>query len=259
MAKIPPHTLIHSYGLSDIGLVRKNNEDYWSQEKDIGLYALADGMGGHSAGEVAAEDAVCLFMRIVRSTLENKPIDHTPQLIKQILKYAARQANWIVYQKSQENKELSGMGTTFCAIYFFERKTAAILHVGDSRIYRLRDGSLTQLTQDHSVVRNLCGSGKLDATEVGKFSFRNLITRSIGHNARVKPSVATCSVAVGDIYMMCSDGLSDYVAKKDIQSIMTESSNIERASKTLIDKANSLGGQDNITVVLMKVEEANFE
>ncbi|MFT4553086.1 MAG: serine/threonine protein phosphatase PrpC [Chlamydiales bacterium] len=259
MTKNPPSTCIVSSALSDIGLVRANNEDYWGEQPRLCLYVLADGMGGHCAGEVAAKEAVCQFLQTVERSLETQQFESSHDNIKQVLKYAARQANWIVYQKSLQMEKLRGMGTTLCATFFFEEGFAAILHVGDSRIYRLRGDTLEQITEDHSLVRNIIGSGNLDAAEGEMFSFRNLITRSIGNNARVNPSVSICETFVGDVFLMCSDGLSDYVSKKDIQKLISHSDTLEKASTALVNKANDLGGQDNITVVLMKLEDSGFE
>lgn len=259
MAKDSPSSSILACGLSDVGLVRANNEDYWYEEPSLCLYVLADGMGGHCAGEVAAKEAVCQFVQTMERSLETQQFESTHDNIKQVLKYSARQANWIVYQKSLQKESLRGMGTTLCATYFFEEGFVALLHVGDSRIYRLRGDKFDQLTEDHSLVRNVSGFGDLDAADGEKFSFRNLITRAIGNNARVNPSVSVCDTLLGDTFLMCSDGLSDYVSKKDIQKLISDSDSLEEASLALIDKANDLGGQDNITVVLMKLEDSSFE
>jgi len=246
---------ISAYGCSDIGRFRDNNEDFWAVDVDANVYVLADGMGGHKAGEVAAKEAVETFSNLIKKFLGKddkvRDLKQTRIFIQEIIK----EVNSSINRKARKDCELKGMGTTLCCVYFHE-EGCVLGHVGDSRIYLLRENKLNQLTEDHSLVAELVELGELNERQAREYAYRNIITKAIGTEPIIEPTVSDCDFAVGDWVMMCSDGLSDLLSHADIERILVESSSKEDAVKTLIDGANKLGGPDNITVVLMQVQES---
>ena len=251
------HTMpykIVTYGFSDTGLVRHNNEDYWAGVPLLNFYALADGMGGHRAGEVASKEAVTILCKIMEETVGLHECDFTIDEIHGILQFAIETVNESVYKMGRSNPSLKGMGTTLCCVHF--HSTGLVYaHVGDSRIYRYRNKKLEQLTHDHSLLRELADMGQLDDHRANNFAYKNVITRAIGTESYVEPAVHTTDVCEGDIYLMCSDGLSDMLSSKEIEKIITHNTaSMEKACKKLISKANEKGGNDNVTAVLTKVE-----
>ncbi|MGA8163620.1 MAG: Stp1/IreP family PP2C-type Ser/Thr phosphatase [Waddliaceae bacterium] len=240
-------------GNSDMGLVRENNEDAWAIEPKDNIFILADGMGGHCGGEVAAKKAVESFSSLMKSSFglsaKNKTLEQTCEQLRRLI----QQINISVHQKGQNDRELHGMGTTLCCVYFHEEGLIHA-HVGDSRIYQLREKKLHRLTEDHSLVSDLLKMGQLNARQAQEHAFKNVITKAIGTQPRVEPTVKRCKLAIGDQYMMCSDGLSDLLSQKEIEQIMNQSPSLEKTVKRLILAANRQGGHDNITVVLMKVQ-----
>lgn len=245
---------VSSAGLSDTGLVRQNNEDVWSSEPDIGLYLLADGMGGHQAGEIAARETVNALKESIRSNLtsDNSTYLETLSDLSGFLRKAIVYANSVVYKMGKTTPNLRGMGTTLCCM-LFHNKGLVFAHVGDSRIYRLRGTKLEQLTKDHSLLSELVAKGKLSENQVSGFLYKNIITKAMGTDHKIDPTIAKKRVALGDIYMMCSDGLSDLLSPEEISEILTKSSSIELAAKNFIDCANEKGGRDNITVLIAKI------
>lgn len=254
MASRTKNYKIHACGLSDIGLVRENNEDIWAQIPSQNTYILADGMGGHRAGEIAASEAVNAFTKQIKK-LFNTP-DKTLSLgeVRSEIEYAIQLANTHVYDMSCRNRELRGMGTTFCCLYFHDQGVVHG-HVGDSRIYRIRKKEITQLTKDHSLLCELVDLGQLNEEDVEDFLYKNIITKAIGTEPFVEPSVHVSDVEGGDMYLMCSDGLSDLLTDQIISSTLVENLNTEEKVKKLINIAKEKGGHDNITVVLLELEE----
>ena len=163
-----------------------------------------------------------------------------------------RQTNATVHSEAQSDRDCKGMGTTLCCTYFHE-EGLIYAHVGDSRIYLLRNQSLRQLTQDHSLVTELIELGELNARQAKGCDYKNIITRAVGTEPVVEPTVEACELLLGDQILMCSDGLSDLVTNKEIEKILIQSTTIEAAVNALIDKAKDRGGHDNITVVLTRV------
>lgn len=241
---------VESYGISDIGLSRANNEDVWAELPDIRLYVLADGMGGHQAGEVAAKEAVLELCDIVDALFTQTPKPSTEK-VSQVLKQAFVDANHWVRSLAQQHPELAGMGSTLCCFCVL-KQALVYAHVGDSRIYRFR-GVLTQLTEDHSLRQELLSTGELDKEEAAAFPFKNVITRAIGTSSQIEPHVATTSVQLGDIYFLCSDGLTDYVSDDEIEAILKKNSSIKEASIELVETAKNGGGNDNITILMVKI------
>lgn len=241
-------------GISDIGLVRQNNEDAWAQLSELNFFVLADGMGGHRAGEVAAKEAVKAlcdhFQQTIAIAGPHLSIDEAYGLVLLSIEYA----NSAVYQLSRSDIELRGMGTTLCCIYCHPQGII-YAHVGDSRIYRLHNNSLEQVTKDHSLLRELVDLGQIDEQNAGDFQYKNIITKAIGTEKSIEPSIHICDVFDNDIFLMCSDGLSDMLCLKEIEMILNQNPDIELASKELVTKANEKGGFDNITIVSVKVNQ----
>jgi serine/threonine protein phosphatase PrpC len=238
---------IESFGISDIGLSRKKNEDYFLENPESHFYALADGMGGHRAGEVASENAVELISScFLTNTATNKE-----DLIK-ALHEAINTANKKIFSLSREKKELRGMGTTFCCIAL-KKDFALFSHVGDSRIYRLHDNTLTKLTHDHSLIFDLLKTRHLEEDEPMPSPYKNVITKALGPSSYLEPEVDTCPLNKNDIFLLCSDGLSDFVSEKRIKKTLLEDLPLEEKGKKLITLAKQRKSQDNITLVLIKI------
>ncbi len=244
---------VAAYGLSDIGLVRQNNEDYWSQIPEVGFFALADGMGGHRAGEVAAHATLDTLCDIIGKTLE-KEAPASLEEAKGILELAIEQANQAVYRLGRSDPDLKGMGTTLCCL-LFHPKGVIYAHVGDSRIYRNREGVLELLTRDHSLLCELLDLGQLNEKEADDFLYKNIITKAMGTEPSVAPTISLSNIQDGDIWMMCTDGLTDLLTLKEMEQITNESPSIEEGCRLLIETANSRGGHDNVTVVMVKVND----
>lgn len=247
---------VKAYGISDIGLVRQNNEDAWGKLPELNFYALADGMGGHRAGEVAAKEAIKALCDHFKQTVSiagpKLSLDEAYGLVQLSIEHA----NSTVYQLSKSDPELSGMGTTLCCIYCHP-KGIIYAHVGDSRIYHLHNGTLAQVTKDHSLLRELVDLGQLDEKNSGDFLYKNIITKAIGTENLVEPTVQISEIVEDDIFLMCTDGLSDLLTLNEMEYILKESSDIEYSSKKLITKAIERGGYDNITVVVVRVDEVS--
>lgn len=244
---------IAAVGLSDIGKVRQNNEDVWAEIPSLQFYVLADGMGGHQAGEVAAREAVDCLCALITDLHENTPGQVSLQELRRNISWIIEEVNAVVYQKGRSNQSLRGMGTTLCCMHF-HKDGMVYAHVGDSRIYRLRNKKMIQLTKDHSLLRQLIDAGQVSEKRAPDFAYKNIITKAIGTEASVDPSVHSTQVEENDIYMMCSDGLSDLLSTKDIERVFNETTSITLAAKKLVDKANEIGGHDNITLVIAKIE-----
>lgn len=250
--------VIQAVGLSDRGLKRGHNEDSLSVVSDVGLYIVADGMGGHNAGEVASRQAIesiVDFLRRCQNEDVTWPFAHEPNLNEHenMIVTAVKLANRDVCNLSLEHQEYSGMGTTLVTLMKFpgERKVA-IAHVGDSRCYCLRDGRLSQVTLDHSWVAEQLQKGIITADEAKNHRWKNVITRALGNKLDVEVDVQTNDIQPGDTYMLCSDGLSGMVDDETLERIMVENPDLEECVRQLIQSANSVGGLDNISVILVR-------
>lgn len=251
MTQLPYKVL--AVGLTDIGLVRQNNEDVWAAQPSIGLFVLADGMGGHQAGEVAARETATSLCRVLKKKMTPSK-NYSFADLQVLLKRAIVHVNNLVYKMGRAQDELRGMGTTLCCL-LFHAEGLIFAHVGDSRIYRLRNGEFEQLTKDHSLLRDLVDQGQLNDSQATDFLYKNIITKAIGTEPRVDPSVKCTSVLAEDIYLMCSDGLSDLLPASEIAEILRQATSKEQAAKKLISRANEEGGRDNITVVIAKIKD----
>jgi len=243
------------YGVTDVGLNREHNEDCISWDKDLGLVLLADGMGGHNAGEVASEMAVTAVHDALLDVLSPE-MKATGIKCDDAVREAVIYANEEIHEQANTRPDCAGMGTTLCLALFYDDKIT-YSHVGDSRIYRLRDAELKQITQDHSLVQEMVDNGYLSEEEALISTSRNLITRALGIAPEVEVDVSTEVLNYDDIYLLCSDGLSDLVGEADIQStILANLYDLDNAAKELVQLANDRGGTDNISVILVTMHEA---
>ena len=208
---------------------------------------LADGMGGYNGGEIASR----LAIQSAKSYIENNfgNIEKDKDSIIQLLGSSMEYANMVVYEKSKENKELEGMGTTLEIVLIYNNK-AYIGHIGDSRIYRIRKSFIRKLTQDHSYVQKLVKDGQITQQQAEHHPKKNMLMKALGCNAFVEPDVMVKGFLKDDIIVMCSDGLTNLVNQEEIYDFARV--NIEQATKDLVNMANERGGYDNITVVIIK-------
>jgi serine/threonine protein phosphatase PrpC len=233
---------------TDRGKVRATNEDCYTASAKSKLFLVADGMGGHAAGEIASsiaastvEECVALRRETGRDPLE-------------VLLLAVEEANSRIYETQLERLELAGMGSTITALSFRDDHYH-LAHVGDSRAYLLRDGELRQLTRDHSLVWPLYESGVLAKDELSSHPQKNLITRSIGPHAQVEIDTDMGTVRDGDLFLLCSDGLTDVVPDDRIRRILTgDRMSPQQLSEALIAAAGHAGAPDNVTVVVVRIE-----
>lgn len=242
---------IRMEGCSDTGRVRSNNEDYLDWDLERGLAVLADGVGGSNAGEVASRMAVT-------SLLEQIPYHHgctaTPDCLQQ-MRQAIEQANRRVYESSLHPPFL-GMSTTLTALWVCGLQVV-LAHVGDSRIYRLRNGKLAQLTVDHSLVQEMVDSGVITAEEALYSSNRHIITRALGLRDEVEIDISISGLRAGDRYLLCSDGLSDMVDEDTMTSLLVdEEQGLAQMIDALIERANLQGGKDNIAALLVAIDQS---
>ena len=244
------------YGISDVGLSREHNEDSISWDIDLGLIMLADGMGGHNAGEVASDMAVNAIHDALLDVLTPDMLAANVIKCEDAVRESVVYANEEIHEQAHARIECAGMGTTV-VLTLFHDNNITYAHVGDSRIYRIRNGDIKQITQDHSLVQEMVDNGYLSEEEAMMSTSRNLITRALGIAPEVEVDVKTEALEDEDIYILCSDGLSDMVADADILSIVTEyRPNLEKAAEALVNQANQNGGSDNISVILVAMHEA---
>lgn len=244
---------------SDPGRVRANNEDAVYAEASLGLAVLADGMGGYNAGEVASGMAIQRLATslgaFMRAGAPDVAGDEAPVWVRQALNREIAGANIEILGHARRDARCSGMGTTLVACCFY-RGLLTVAHLGDSRLYRLRAGQLNRLTKDHSLLQVQIDAGLLSEEEARVAEHRNLVTRALGVEAEIEIEVGEFAVEVGDLYLLCSDGLTDMLADADIAKILREQSRgIELVADRLVRYSNEAGGRDNISVVLVRVLE----
>jgi len=252
---------VQAVGLTDTGKVREHNEDSIALDGDIGLFVLADGMGGYNAGEVASGIAVALISKETRDTVAQVlPHDRdraTGELMAvRILRNVVARANTSIFQAASSQPQYAGMGTTLVVALLSDNKLT-VAHVGDSRLYRLRDAQLAQLTRDHSLLQEQIDSGMITKEMARRSQNKNLVTRAVGIEPEVEADINTFDAKEGDMYLLCSDGLNDMVEDEDI--LLTLSSlqtNMPLAANQLVQMANDNGGRDNVSVILIRVKKA---
>lgn len=248
-----------AFGLSDVGCVRAMNEDSFGIWGDDDLYVVCDGMGGGAAGEVASKLAVDAFLAQLRqSKLESTPAADS---VTEAVRSAVQFANSLVLQRSRLSPEFRGMGTTLVALWLRKaqfngaaHRAAWVAHAGDSRCYRFRDGELSALTADHSLVEQQLRLGQITTEEAEQSNMRHVITRAVGVDPRLDPEIAITDTQAGDLFLLCSDGLTQEVPDARIAEVLRSENRLEDACGTLVSDARNRGGRDNITCVLAQAE-----
>ena len=248
-----------SVGKTDVGLRRAHNEDSYLIVEDQQLYIVADGMGGHNAGEVASMLAVETVAGFFDETQGDDDItwpfrpDRGVSWHCNRFATAVKFANLRIFETAQKSADQRGMGTTFVGVHFY-RNDAIIAHVGDSRVYRMRDNNLLQLTEDHSLLNDYLRTHDLTPEEIENFPRKNVILRALGMKDSVQVDVLEDAWQNGDIYMICSDGLNAMCTDAEVEAIMRKQlPNLEKTADALITAANDAGGVDNCTVILIRV------
>ncbi len=238
------------FATSDVGKAREINEDYFSisyNDDEIQLFILADGMGGYNGGEVASKLAVTTAKNYIVTNYEKTEKDKDSLL--ELVKSSSQYANMVVYEKAQQNTEISNMGTTLDICLIYDSK-AFISHVGDSRIYRIRKDTIKKITKDHSYVQQLIDEGKITNEESINHPDKNMLMKALGVSTFVEPDTLIKGFVKDDIVLMCSDGLTNMVSENEIYKIIKE--NPADATKMLVQRANDLGGADNITAIIIR-------
>ncbi len=253
--------------LTDVGRVRDHNEDFIDSDLRRGIVVLADGMGGLNAGEVASSMSVNVVMDELRGYVDGTStlqLDEATaiganqdqariSLESRVVESTIRKANSAVFHVSQTQPQYRGMGTTIVTALFYDNKMT-VAHIGDSRMYCFREGALKQITKDHSFVQELLDKGLYTAEEARNSSQKNVVTRAVGVAPTVDVEVHDYEASVGEIYLLCSDGLSDMVTDENIEKIMHAcATDLNEMAKQLVEIANASGGKDNISVVLVKI------
>ena len=239
---------------TDQGLVRKNNEDAVVFDPKTGLCLLADGMGGYNAGEVASSMAVTFLHQALSEWLSQAANRASSKELRRTMEACVNQVNRSIFSAACSNPDQAGMGTTLVAGVFLEARLV-LGHIGDSRCYRLRGHVLQQITKDHSLLQEQVDAGLMTAEQALTSPNRNLITRALGVEDAVSVEINEHRVEPGDLYLMCSDGLSDMVLDPVIQAILNAPGTLRQKAATLIRVANDSGGRDNITVLLVHAAE----
>jgi PPM family protein phosphatase len=251
--------------LTDVGQMRDHNEDAVASDLSVGLLVLADGMGGYRAGEVASEIAVLTIAAEITEAMRLNPLSvrNGKNVLPEtnMLVNAVANANAAIYQISQEQPQCAGMGTTLVTAVF-TNNTLIVGHIGDSRMYMLRDSQLTQLTEDHSLLQEQINAGLISLEQAKIATHKNLVTRALGIDPEVTLDLTELDVKIGDIYLLCSDGLSDLVEDTTIAEVLIEASvniakdSLENAAAKLVQLANEMGGKDNISVIIAKIQKS---
>jgi protein phosphatase len=251
-----------SYAITDVGRKRPQNEDAFLADDTLGLYVVADGVGGHAKGEVASAESVDHVRNYVLSnygvvaeglaspSLADDP-DEFRNALRRLLESAVQNACYMVYGIAQQDPEGVGMSTTLSAL-LLAGDHAAIAQVGDSRVYRLHDGQAMQLTVDHTLANHQVQKGMLTAEEARRLPNRNAITRAVGHKDYVEVDTFALGLDPGDRYMLCTDGLHGYLASSEVLGLLSEAT-VEAVARRAVELANDRGGRDNVTALVVAV------
>lgn len=243
-------------GQTHVGMKRNHNEDNLLLLPEERLFVVADGMGGHSSGEVASKIAVEEVAEFFRMTSQDLEITWPFKMDKQRnydenrLATGVKLANMRIFEKASTDSKYKGMGTTIVTIFFAKDSEVIVGHVGDSRVYFFREGTLRQITEDHSLLNDYLKAKKLTPEEIEAFPHKNVIVRALGMKDSVNVDINKVEPKDGDIYLLCSDGLSGMVPDKQMEQILQNQPDLEKACAQLIDAANANGGNDNVTCVL---------
>lgn len=249
-----------SFGLTDVGRKRRHNEDAYLMDADRGLFVVADGMGGHAAGEVASRITVESIQEFIAGTEEEHEntwpfgFNNRYSLEGNRLTTAVEKANEKVMRAVQNRPELKGMGTTVVAA-LFDGQRATLVHVGDSRAYLVRGGELRRLTDDHSWVQEQVNAGILSEDEAKSHPLKNVVTRALGGSAHVAPDLIEVPLLPNDRFLLCSDGLTGMVTDEELGDRLCSGESLEKIVRSMIDLANDRGGVDNITAIVVEVSK----
>jgi serine/threonine protein phosphatase PrpC len=252
---VPP-IQIRSFGATDVGRKRASNEDAFLTDDELRLYVVADGMGGHAAGEVASQEAVETIFGMVKQGLRALPqvvgtltTEHARAACR-LLEGSVQAATYMVFALAELDREKSGMGTTISALLALG-DYAVTAQVGDSRIYQVKQGEVSQITEDHTLISWQMKQGLISAEEARRSPHRNVITRAVGNRDYVEVDTGVVPLAPGDRFLLCSDGLHGYLREEEIGDIAALGA--EPAVHRFIDLANERGGKDNITAIVLEV------
>jgi serine/threonine protein phosphatase PrpC len=254
---VPAQVRLLSAGLSDVGRKRTHNEDSFALVESENLYLVADGMGGHSSGEVASRMAIETMAEFFAATSADPEatwpykMDKARGYDENRLVTGIKLANRRIYEAAQRETRLHGMGTTMVALLAV-RDAMLIGHVGDSRVYRVRNGALEQLTEDHSLLNDYIKMKSMTPEEIESFPHKNVIVRALGMKETVKVDAILDQPKPGDLYLLCSDGLCGPASDDEIKEIVLKHKDLRDTAQALIDRANEHGGPDNVTVVLCR-------
>jgi serine/threonine protein phosphatase PrpC len=243
---------------TDPGMVRSHNEDSIAADAANGLVVLADGMGGYNAGEVASGMATTVIVTEMRRFLTGvKPHDvekgSSEEVAARLVREQVLTANTSIYQAAQSQPQYAGMGTTLVVCLFYDNRVL-VAHLGDSRLYMLRDGKFRQMTRDHSLLQEQIDSGIITAEQAKNAAHKNLVTKALGIDPTVEPEIHEYPTKIGDVYLLCSDGLCDMVEDEDIgMTLQALGGNLKLAAQQLVQMANDNGGRDNVSVILVRV------
>lgn len=245
---------------TDTGRARAHNEDAVSVSSKLGLIVLADGMGGHNAGEVASGMATALLAAEFERRLAEKPLaslsgDDAKSWAHVCIRSLIAETNAAIFRAAESQPQYKGMGTTLVVVLFYDNRLT-VAHIGDSRLYRLRAGEFLPLTKDHSILQEWIDSGMITPEQALTAQHKNLVTRAMGIEVNVQPEINDYDVLPDDIYLLCSDGLYDMVPDDETaMTLQTLGANLSLAAAQLIDQANDNGGKDNVTVALVKIKD----
>ncbi len=249
---------LRSFALTDTGRVREHNEDSLGSDPDLGLFVLADGMGGYNAGEIASGIAVKTIMSLVREAYAVQSMKYRDTVSglsrpSIVLRDAILRANKLIHQTAKTQTQCEGMGTTIVACLFHDNHIC-VAHVGDSRLYRLRNERFERMTQDHSLLQELVDRGFYTPEEAARSTNKNYVTRALGVELTVDVELHEFPTQPGDCFLLCSDGLSDMVTDEDLQlTLSTFGHDLQVAGQQLVKLANEQGGRDNISAMLARV------
>jgi len=244
--------------LSDAGKLRERNEDTVASDDSIGMALLADGMGGYNAGDVASQMASLTITAELKAAFSealhtNKSL--STKQVKNHMSHAIDIANDAIYRVAQSQPQCAGMGTTIVTAIFRDNQ-AVIGHIGDSRAYRFRNKNLLQLTDDHSLVQEHVKSGLVSESDAAQANYKNYLTKALGISKQAELEMNVVDAKPKDIFLLCSDGLTEMLSNDEIESILLENNNLALAAETLVENANYRGGRDNISVILIGILES---
>jgi PPM family protein phosphatase len=257
MRHVKPPVFVEVAGQTDVGRRRSHNEDNFAILPEYGLFVVADGMGGHAFGEIASQMAVDTLHEFFAATADDSlracsyELNRARLYEQQRLKTGIMLCNHRIYECGQRFCSERGMGTTLCALVAVE-DGVCIAHVGDSRVYRIRDGGIEQLTEDHSLLNDYKKLKKLTDEEIDKFPEKHVIVRALGTDNDVRVDTRFETARAGDVWLLCSDGLCNAVSDQRILEILQKATDLSTAARRLVDAANECGGPDNITCVIAR-------